>query len=119
MKHASKLLVAILFTFVAVSAFAAGKNSDTVTLAEPAVLGSTKLPAGQYKVSWDGSGPNVTVTVKNDATTATVPAQFTEKKNSVRSVSTRSENGERVITGMDLHHGSLTFVNAPRQQSGQ
>ena len=63
-----------LALLLATSAFAANKGS--LQLQEPVNVNGTRLAAGDYKVEWSGSGPNVRLDLVQDgATVATVPAK--------------------------------------------
>jgi hypothetical protein len=57
----SKSLVMGLVLTLACSAFAASKAN--LTLNNPTNINGTKLKAGDYKLEWDGSGPNVEVSI--------------------------------------------------------
>ena len=57
----SKSLVLGLALTLASSAFAASKAN--LTLNNPTSINGTKLKAGDYKLEWDGSGPNVEVSI--------------------------------------------------------
>ncbi len=57
----SKSLVLGLALLLASSAFAATKGS--MQLSSSAVLNGTTLKAGEYKVQWEGIGPNVEVSI--------------------------------------------------------
>ena len=57
----SKSLVVGLALTLASSAFAASKAN--LTLNNPTSINGTKLKAGDYKLEWDGSGPNVEVSI--------------------------------------------------------
>ena len=52
----SKSLVVGLALTLASTAFAASKAN--LTLNNPTSINGTKLKAGDYKLEWDGSGPN-------------------------------------------------------------
>lgn len=74
------LALALLAT--PISLFAASKNSQTITLSKAVTVGGTTLPAGEYKIQWDGVG-NVTATITHGKkVVATVPATVTETKSS-------------------------------------
>ena len=74
---ASKSLFLGLALLLATSAFAANKGSLTVQ--EPVMLNGTKLAAGDYKVQWDGNGPNVELSiVQGKNVVAKVPAHVIE-----------------------------------------
>lgn len=104
-----------LFGFVlacavlAVPVFAAS-NTQTVQLATTVHLGSTVLPAGDYKVSWTGSGPSVQVTLVNKGVvTITVPAKVVEQKNNHRGVSTSNEGGKEMLQTIYLSNVNLVL----------
>jgi hypothetical protein len=71
------MLSAILTTILTAGGFAKTRSQGTMTLAQPAMIGSTQLKAGTYKVQWDGTGPNVQVNIMKDKNTvATTPAEL-------------------------------------------
>lgn len=57
----SKMLVLGLALLLASSAFAANKPS--LALSHPVTVNGTTLKAGDYKVQWEGTGPNVEVRI--------------------------------------------------------
>ena len=74
---ASKSLLLGLALLLATSAFAANKGSLTVQ--EPVMLNGTKLAAGDYKVQWDGNGPNVELSItQGKKVIAKVPAHMVD-----------------------------------------
>jgi hypothetical protein len=71
----SKSLFLGLALLLATSAFAANKGSLTVQ--EPVMVNGTKLPAGDYKVQWEGTGPSVELSItQGKKVIAKVPAQI-------------------------------------------
>jgi len=73
----SKILVACAALLVASSAFASSKAS--LQLTNPANVNGTNLKAGDYKLQWDGNGPNVEVSVmQGKKVLAKVPARIVE-----------------------------------------
>jgi hypothetical protein len=57
------------------NAFAA--NKGYMQLQSPVMVGETQLPAGDYTVQWDGTGPDVELTIKRGKKVkATVPAKL-------------------------------------------
>ncbi len=108
--------IAMLAALIAAPAFAA--NSQTVTIPETVNVGSTQLPAGDYKVTWTGSGPNVQVTFAQDKKTfATVEANAVEQKNDQKGVTTNDQGGVSVLKSIQLSKVSLVLVGAT--SSGQ
>ena len=75
---------ALILAILSVPAFAA-KNSQSVKFSDTVKVGDTQLPAGDYKVTWEGTGANVKVTLEQKGTshpaTTTVTAKVTEQKN--------------------------------------
>ncbi len=73
----SKGLVMGLALLLACSAFAATKAN--LVLNNPTTVNGTKLKAGEYKLEWDGSGPNVEVSViQGKKVLAKVPAKLVD-----------------------------------------
>jgi hypothetical protein len=86
----SNSVVLGLALLLASSAFAATKAH--LTLQDSTDVNGTKLKAGDYKLEWDGNGPNVEVSIIQGKTVvAKVPAKIVELK-------TRSLNDAAVVT---------------------
>lgn len=107
---------ALMLALLSAPAFAA-KNSETLNLAEPSVLGTTSLPAADYKVTWTGTGNSGQVTLTHGKTTVTVPAKIVDQKNNLSSVLTDSKGGTNTIKAINLNKVSLVFESSP--SSGQ
>lgn len=98
----SKSLVLGLAVLLASSAFAASKA--TLNLQSPATVNGTQLKAGEYKVQWEGTGPNVEVSIlKGKNVVAKVPAKLIDlnaaSQNDVALVRT-GEDGSRSLAGV-------------------
>jgi hypothetical protein len=66
-----------LALLLATSAFAANKGSLQVSA--PVTINGKEIPAGEYTVKWDGTGPNVEVNIlRGKNVVATVPARVVE-----------------------------------------
>jgi len=103
---------ALMLASLSVPALAA-KNSQTVTFGDPVRVGSTQLPAGDYKVSWTGSGPNVQVTIGDKGkNTVTVPAKLVDAKNGHVAVLTDTVGGVSTLETIQLDKLSLVIGNA-------
>ncbi len=107
---------AAILALLSVPAFAA-KNSDTINISAPVTVGTTQLPAAQYKVSWTGTGSAAQVTLTSGKSTVTVPAKVVEQKNSLNSVLTESKGGTNILHGINLNKVTVTFTDSP--SSGQ
>jgi hypothetical protein len=98
----SKSVILGLAVLLASSAFAATKA--TLALTSPAVVNGTKLNAGEYKVQWDGTGPNVEVSIlkgKNVVakTTAKLVDLNSPAPNSA-AVTSKTSDGSNALTGI-------------------
>jgi len=99
-------LLSLLF---ALPVFAAGRSQD-VSLIRPLQFGSTTLPAGDYKLTWTGSGSSAQVTMeKKDVPPVTVPAQVVQQKSSSVSISTKDQDGKQTIKSIVLKDVTLVF----------
>jgi hypothetical protein len=79
MKSISKFAVLALVLTLAVSAFAG--NSASLRLANDTTVGNAKLAAGEYKVTIDGTGPEVKVIfAQGSQVKATVAGTYVEQK---------------------------------------
>jgi ABC-type nitrate/sulfonate/bicarbonate transport system substrate-binding protein len=86
----SKSVVMGLALLLASSAFAATKAS--LNLQHATTVNGTKLKAGDYKLEWDGSGPNVEVSIIQGKNVLTkVPAKVVD-------LSSPSQNSAAVVT---------------------
>ncbi len=91
---------ALILALLSVPAFAA-KNSQTVNFSDAVTVGSTQLPAGEYKVTWDGTGSSVQVTLeqkgKSHPATATVAAKVVDTKNGRSGFTIDSKGGVNTV----------------------
>jgi len=117
MKRFANLIV--LSTLIATAAFAAESGSGKIRLDTAVKVGSTELPAGEYKVTWTGSGAISEVTFVQGKTKVTAPAQVVAVRHNNDAVATKSENGSRVLTEIQFQKETLVLQNAPSQAAGQ
>jgi hypothetical protein len=113
------LILLTLFTMTSLAVFAADGGSGKVLLDSAVKVGSTELPAGEYKVTWTGSGENAQVTLKQGKTTATTTAQVVDVRRNNDAFATKTENGTRVLTQIQFHDKTLVLHDAPSQVAGQ
>ena len=109
----------LLSTLIAVTALAADGGSGKIRLDTAVKVGTTELPAGDYKVKWTGSGANAQVTLTQGKTTATVPAQVVEVRRNNDAFSTKSESGSRVLTETQFQKETLVFQSTTAQVAGR
>ena len=103
----SKTPLPALALLLATSAFAANKqNKGSIELDKPATIGGHQLASGEYKLSWDGTGPNVDLMIKSyGKLVATVPAHLIELSRPEPSngyeVHT-NDDGSRILTSIEF-----------------
>ncbi|KAA6457156.1 hypothetical protein DYQ86_22715 [Acidobacteria bacterium AB60] len=111
---------ALILALLSVPALAE-KNTETVKFPDAVKVGATQLPAGSYKVSWEGTGSNVQVTLEQKDTrkpvSATVTAKVTEEKSSRNSFTLNSEGN--INTLHTLQFSKYNVVIAPPPEQGQ
>ena len=117
MKSLASLLV--LFTIVSGAAFAADSGSGKIHLGSAVKVGSTELPAGDYKVTWTGSGDNAQVTLKQGKTAATTTARLLDVRRNNDGVGTKTENGSAVLTEIQFRDKTLLLDQGQGQSAGQ
>jgi hypothetical protein len=67
-------LVSMLALLSTVSAFARDKNQHSVEISDSVQVGNAQLTPGNYKVEWQGTGPEIQVNfIRDGKTVATVP----------------------------------------------
>ena len=108
--------IALMLVLVAVPAFAA-KNSQSVQLSETVSVAGTQLPAGQYKVSWTGTGSTVQVTLKQEdagkGATASFAARLVRQDHDRTELTINSQGGVKSLESIDLNHVSLVLSGSP------
>jgi hypothetical protein len=98
MKSGYKISMMVCALLLAVSAFAANKNSVDLTLNHPAVVNGTTLKAGEYKVMLDRNGDRVQATfLSSGKTVATSSGHFEQRSSFAGPVSVVVKDGDRAI----------------------
>jgi hypothetical protein len=110
------LFSAAVLALVSVPAFAA-KNQKTVTFPDAVTIGSTQLPAGDYKVTWTGTGSNAQVTLvdkdKFKSTPTTVTAKVVEGTADHTGFTVDRQGEANILQVLQLGKTTLVFANAP------
>jgi hypothetical protein len=115
-------VAAVLASGLTLNAFAKDKNETKVTFTDTVQVGSTAVKPGDYKLQWDGTGPDVQVkVVKGKDVVATAPAKLVENKSSqgVNSVTTTNGATAKQVSQVDFSGGkqSLIFAEATATQN--
>lgn len=107
-------LVAAMLLLIPSLAFARPKDSANVELDQGVTAAGTHIAAGNYKVTWNGSGPATTVRfAEDDKAVATIPATVVNNPNSEQSIlTTTGGDGTVVLQAINLKKVTLQFGNA-------
>jgi len=101
----SKSVVLGAMLMLAVSAFAANKGSLALTNA--VLVNGTTLKAGDYKVEWEGAGPNVELSIlQGKKVLAKVPAHTVELPTTPSedaAVTRQNSSGPNTLAGIRFH----------------
>jgi hypothetical protein len=77
-------LLSMLAVLCSVSALARDKNQHSVQIPGAVQVGGKQLEPGNYKVEWQGTGPEIQVNfVRDGKTVATVPGTLTTNETNV------------------------------------
>jgi len=80
MKLKLGITLAAIVLILPLSALASSKNSSNVEIPDKVVVNGKQIQPGTYKVEWNGTGPNVEVSIlQGDKTIAQVPARVVDK----------------------------------------
>ncbi len=109
----------ILVTIFSLAAIAADAGKGTVQLPNTVKIGATELPAGNYKVTWTGTGDNAQVTLKQGKHEVTTTAQVVDQKRSQDAIVTKSENGTRFLSEIQFRDKTLVLKETPADVAGQ
>jgi len=115
----SKSLVLGLAVLSATSAFAATKAN--LSLTSPVTVNGTTLKAGDYKVQWDGAGPNVEVSIlQGKNVVAKVPARIVELQSPAANdaaVTRQNASGPNTLAGLRFQ-GKKTSLELAEASDG-
>ena len=116
--NVSKGLLLGLALMLATSVFAAS-NKGSMQLLNPVTVSGKQLPAGDYSVKWDGSGPNVELNIlRGNKVVATTPARLidlTQAPNSNSAVVKNNDDGSRALA--EIHFGGKKYALAIGQET--
>ena len=112
-----RLLYSAAILALAVAPAFAAKNSSSVTLPEAVTVGSTQLPAGDYKVTWNGTGSSVQVTLiqkdKFSAQPVTATAKVIEGSESHSGFTVDRQGNVNSLQTLQLGKTTLVFGGSP------
>ena len=89
------------------AAAATGTTKGTLHLYDDVTIQGKQLPPGDYKLEWNGEGPNVNLTIdQGRKAVVSVPVQVvpvTEKKQNDGYVSTKNADGQNALSEIFFH----------------
>ena len=115
-------IILTIMLIVPLALHAASKDRAKVTFDERVTIGGTQIPAGDYYVQWEGTGPSVAVTITKDKkVVASAPATLVEGKTAYdEAVALRKEGNTMVVRFINWKERSLYFdqADAPSGSAG-
>jgi hypothetical protein len=111
----SKSLFTALMVFgIPALAFAGPKNSANLNLDQTVKVAGTQLAPGQYKLIWEGTGPDITVSfTEGKKTVATASARLVSSQTDEEAIETSTAGDKStVLRAIDLKKFSIQFENA-------
>lgn len=97
---------------MAITAFASNKGS--ISIAENVMIGNQTLSAGDYSVRWDGSGPNIQLSImKGSKVVATTPARLVDSNhpfNNDAAITEMNSDGSKSLAGLELAGKKFTIA---------
>ena len=114
----SKGLMLGLALLLATSALAA-TNKGSMQLQDPVTVSGKQLRAGDYSVKWDGSGPNVELSIlKGNKVVATTPARLIDlNEKSNRDAAVIQNNGDGSKSLAEIHFSGKKYALAIGSES--
>jgi len=109
------LFAAAIMVLMPTLVFARQKDSVQVQFQGPVSVAGKQLAAGQYKLIWQGTGPDVTVNfIEHRKIVASVPANLVSVPDSqAGTYETEAEPDKTgVLQAVDLNHESIRFQNS-------
>jgi hypothetical protein len=109
MKPKLGLTLAAVVLMLPLSALAASKNSSNVEIPDKVVVNGKQIQPGTYKVEWNGTGPNVEVSIlQGHKTVAQAPARLVNGTYEQQAIVTHQNNsGANVLDQIQLKNKEL------------
>ena len=106
----------ILAVLSPLGAFARDNNQHSVEIPAAIQVGGVQLEPGNYRVKWQGTGPDIQVTFLRDGkTVATLPATLKTNDVQVTQDAIVTDSATKTLTEIDFHRDKEALVF---QQSG-
>jgi hypothetical protein len=108
------LFTAVMVFAIPALAFAGPKNSASLNLEQTVKVAGIQLAPGQYKLVWEGTGPDITVSfTEGKKTVATASAKLVSNQADEEAIETfTAADKTTVLRAVDLKKFSIQFENA-------
>ena len=104
-------LLSMLAALCSVSALARDKNQHTVDFPNAVQVGGKQLEPGNYKVEWQGTGPEIQVNfVRDGKTVATVPGTLKTNDAKVTQDDVVTDNNTKTLQEIDFSRNKESLV---------
>jgi hypothetical protein len=104
-----KSLLGIALLLLASVAPALAKNSQVLHISQDCFVGDISIPKGEYKLSWDGTGPIVEITMTMDnKQVLKANARVMDQKHDSVVTSVSSSSGRPILQTIELK--TMTMV---------
>ena len=111
-----KLLSATSMVFLIPALACVGqRNSASLDLDQSVKVSDTQLAPGQYKLTWEGNGPNITVNfTQGKKTVASAPAKVVSDPSSQSGAIDTATAADKtvILEGVELKNETIQFGNA-------
>lgn len=118
----SRIFTLLLAGLLVPGAYAAGARQGNLHVTDPIQVNGKQLSPGDYNVSWDGDGPDVTVHfARGHKELATAPAkvvQLDKKSSEDATLVTTSTSGQRELSGLRFSGKPYELDIAGSSQAG-
>jgi hypothetical protein len=116
MKTLTYLTLLSIIAVSPLSVFARDKNQHSVDIPATVQVGGTQLKPGNYKVEWQGTGPDIQVAfLQGGKTVATVPATLKTNDGEVTQDQVVTDSANNTLSEIDFRRDKEALVF---QQSG-
>jgi hypothetical protein len=118
----SKIAALVFVILMAAGAFAVNANKGSLQVNDSVSVNGKQLAAGDYSITWDGTGPDVQVTIlkgkKVVGQTAARVVPMDQASNSNQAVVLRNANGSSSLKEIRLQGKKFVLDLAPGGSSG-
>jgi hypothetical protein len=110
-----KTIAALILMMIPAALLAAQKNAGSVTFSETVTINGTQVPAGDYRVEWQGSPPSVEVSIlQGGKVLVSSPATLVPGKTGLDGAFEARDagNNSHILNAIDWANFSLHFDQA-------